>query len=922
MQPKKLDGLRTPGSKSRRSPALRTRSRYLLIRRNLLDTLAQASATRCVVLSAPAGFGKSCLLATWQRELVLASIDVAWLNIESRASGKAPLIAALLASLEAVDPSLTRDAASLAERATDDEGVERVIIALVRAMSIHRREIVLIVDNADRLLVPAERLAIQLLVDFAPSNLRFSFATRRDLPISLARLHDSLPVMHLRLDDLRFSRDETLEYLEHLAPGIGFRVADGMHRLTDGWPALLQRAAADYRRRRGVPASSMNELADPAPFASFVRADVLAGFSETEMHLIACCAVPARFNAELCVELGGDRTPLATTRALVERLASDGLAAEQSVGTAGDRWWQMHPLVRSVLVSGVSTWPSLERRRIDAAAWPFFAARGMYHDAVRHALLAGDEAAAVELANQGAAALFARGDVRRLTALVRQLPRSLVGENPVLRLWMAWVDLCEHRLEDCERSVHRLHEELVQAEPAIRYRLTLLRCLLAIRLDDSDTVKAMQPELLEAPAEIEAIAQAGRRNVLSWLHIHLGEFARAREFQLDEPVTSADGEPIIGTLFGSLVGQCLVGMSLTMEGQMRRAETIYREVLREAERRGRQCSEAAHMAALLLVEILYEQEGPAVAARFVEERLVSHDTLIPDTSLRMMTVLNRSHQAAGRTREALACLALIKSLAQRFRMDRALAFALLDQLKIHLAQNDLDSARACLQALEEAGDRHLNAKAGTLRRVHAVVERGRIRMAMHEGQLQVALTKLEAVLADSARRGEQRYVVYFSLQAAEVERRLGRTEASRLRVLAALRLGHDLGLKQTLICSHDRALALISAAGAQSDLDPLLVFYVERIQALARAEGSRESTELGAPTLASSLGHDRLTPREQQIVELLMDAMPNKKIARALGLSLDTVKWHLKNIYLKLDAHGRDTVVAQMGMARQRSATR
>ena len=57
---------------------------------------------------------------------------------------------------------------------------------------------------------------------------------------------------------------------------------------------------------------------------------------------------------------------------------------------------------------------------------------------------------------------------------------------------------------------------------------------------------------------------------------------------------------------------------------------------------------------------------------------------------------------------------------------------------------------------------------------------------------------------------------------------------------------------------------------------------------------------------------ETLSPREAEIVQMLMQAMPNKRIARALELSLDTVKWHLKNVYGKLGVSGRDEVVQRM----------
>jgi LuxR family maltose regulon positive regulatory protein len=132
-------------------------------------------------------------------------------------------------------------------------------------------------------------------------------------------------------------------------------------------------------------------------------------------------------------------------------------------------------------------------------------------------------------------------------------------------------------------------------------------------------------------------------------------------------------------------------------------------------------------------------------------------------------------------------------------------------------------------------------------------------------------------------------------------------------VCAALRLGHRLGLLQTLLGAHDNALPLIRTAASIPNLDPVLGFFIERIEAQARSQLDARA----APSLAPRFHDDRrltrlLTLREAEIAELLLQSLPNKKIALKLGLSLDTVKWHLKNIYLKLDAHGRSAVAERM----------
>ena len=96
----------------------------------------------------------------------------------------------------------------------------------------------------------------------------------------------------------------------------------------------------------------------------------------------------------------------------------------------------------------------------------------------------------------------------------------------------------------------------------------------------------------------------------------------------------------------------------------------------------------------------------------------------------------------------------------------------------------------------------------------------------------------------------------------------------------------------------------------QPELDPVLAFYVERL-CPADATGTAPSSTPAAPPAPLVL-REALSEREVDVVRLLAQAMPNKKIARALSLSPETVKWHLKNIYGELGVSGRDEAVARV----------
>lgn len=137
----------------------------------------------------------------------------------------------------------------------------------------------------------------------------------------------------------------------------------------------------------------------------------------------------------------------------------------------------------------------------------------------------------------------------------------------------------------------------------------------------------------------------------------------------------------------------------------------------------------------------------------------------------------------------------------------------------------------------------------------------------------------------------------------------GRLEEARSSAFSALHLGRRLGLVRSILDVNAQIVPLIRKLSKAEPLDPLLAFYVDRLAAASTPATLRIDTTQTAPS-------EPLSEREFEIVDLLAQALPNKKIARTLGLSPETVKWHLKNIYGKLGVSGRDEAVARMRDAR------
>jgi LuxR family maltose regulon positive regulatory protein len=502
-------------------------------RERLVKQLLDARRLRCIVLQGPAGCGKTTVMVAWRQALLPLDFDVAWLTLSPDDNELTRWLDYLLASLAKIDPDLTRDAAQLAGRGTDSEAVERTIIALVRAIAARRRELVLILDDLHLVRDTGILEALQLLLDYSPDNLHLALVSRSALPVSLARLRNQGLVLELDLRDLRFLPAESDEFVRAQIGPIERRESQLLHEVTDGWVAGLQLLCIDRKKRVGtdsMPADRSSQrvrLQDARAFADYFEREVLSRLPADEIDLLERAAACNRFSASLCAALLGRPDALPQTADLLARLERDNVFILPVEGADRELWYRLHPLLGETLRERLNRRGAAERQAVHATAWIWFRDRGLLDEAVRHAVLAGEESAAADLLEQCAQDLFAHGDLRKLIGLVRTLPLEQVQSRIQLRLWMTRSQLYARELDACAASLERLQADIPEHDARNRFAMTLLRATLAVQRDNTDEAMSILPELLQPPADADAFAIGGRNNILSWLYMHRGEFERA-----------------------------------------------------------------------------------------------------------------------------------------------------------------------------------------------------------------------------------------------------------------------------------------------------------------------------------------------------------------------------------------------------------
>ena len=885
-------------------------------RPRLVEALGEGLAGRLILVCAPAGSGKTALLADWA---LSGRRPVAWLSLDAADNDPVRFWRHTVAALDGARPGLG-ERVGLLLGPPAPASFEGLVTALINDLAAQPDggEVLLVLDDYHLIDAQPVHASLAFLLEHLPPGLHLVLASRADPPLPLARLRAGAQLAELRTADLRFSAEEAAALLrESAGADLPAAAMAALAARTEGWVAGLQLAAL-----------SLAGQADPAGFVAafsgshryvldYLAEEVLDRQQEELRTFLLETSLLERLSGGLCDAVTG-RTD---SQAMLERVEQAGLFLVPLDEVRG--WWRYHHLFADLLRARLQQQrpgrvPALHRA---AAAW--CEDHGLADDAVRHALAAGDPAWAARLVERSADAFLLRSEDATLQRWLAALPAGLASSRPRLLLARARLALLSHRVEAAEVALDAAERALASApgvadepfEPSVGRAashlanvpaaITLGRTLLAVLHGDAERAITFGRRTLAEVGEGEWLLTShanGYLGVAEWLRGQLAEAERALSSSI------AQGRAA-GQATMTAWGYQDLGRVQRAQGRLDTAVGTYRQALEDAAATSQTALPAAGIAYVGLAEVAYQRNELDAALRHVSEGIAAcrqmNFTQPMVTGLATLAWIRQAQGDAAGAREAMEDAGQtapgpgVTGLLNPVPAQRA---------RLQLAQGEVAAAARWAQQRGLGPDD----EPGYPREPEYLVL-ARVLLAQdHPGPALALLERLHAAAVSQDRAGSV-------------------IEIQALQALTLAAVGKETAAVDTLA----RALTLACLQGyvrVFADEGPPMAALLGRLVVAQRAEqAAARGVPLGclAPVLgafgerpaAPGAGRgaaavvpglvEQLTARELEVLELLAAGAPNPRIAEQLVVSLDTVKKHVSHLLGKLGAANRTAAVTR-----------
>lgn len=875
-------------------PAIRP---HLVERPRLLEKLDQAVNSKLILVTAPAGYGKTTMVASW---LAKRNKPVAWVSLDQSENDPLMFFAYVVGALQTVEPGSCRTAAALIQ-SSEPPSTEVILTYLLNDLTSMDTHCLLVLDDYHVIEDEEVHAAMTFLIENSPTNLQVLIASRHQPELPLAKLQARNQLTGLSVLDLRFSDDEAVQFVKGVM-GLELALAqiEELGSRTEGWVAGLQLAALSLQGQSGISEFVYDLSGDDRLIANFLIDEVLSRQTDQIQSFLLATSILERFSANLCNAL----LDIDNAREILSQLEEANLFLVP-LDNKGE-WYRYHHLFGEMLRN------RLERQRPDdipvllQRAMDWHAQHNSTEAAINYAL---EGQYFAEAATLIAGIALRLQDSGKRMLLINWLERLPVRFTRMYKLWVHYVLALFYysrflqALDFIQRIFGDDELEAPDGDPDQALQRFYRSVLLAtIKLHTSMNAPSVRQSLQEAVTAIPKNEFLGAG--IAWGHFGSASLLMGYVSDAQEGLERAHTFIRKRTYSVQQVFAAYQAEAMASTGALHQSSQMYQRAYQTAFTNATQEGDTFSNAAFGLGNLYYEWNDLKKA-----DELISHSVRIADRSksidrmLHCYQVLLRLRSLQGEFDDVEHSLAYAGQVALEYDnppvvVDRINAL----NARLALAKGELSGPIRWQQAFERDRQQQIDGLQEyewlTVAQIYSV-----------EGHFSEAIGLLKAAHDIAMRQGRVREVVEISATLARNYAEADQWEQALELLGQTLKLAVLEGYIRTFVDEGSLMRACLERLSNEQahQLTPDVLDYVRVLLLEFAAEESRSKTAMASPGSISI--HELLTPRELEALQLLAEGLTYSEIASHLVISENTLKFHLKNVYSKLDVRNRTEAV-------------
>jgi LuxR family transcriptional regulator, maltose regulon positive regulatory protein len=861
-----------------RPPALST---GLVLRSALNDWTARVLAVPTTVIQAPAGYGKTTLLAQFEQALRQSGRAVHWLSIVSADREPDSFLAALAASCGLSEPPRP-------------ESAERRFTRIANSLSDAKEPGCILLDDADRLsLSPSARLLYEL-IEALPAGFHVICTGRGAPELPSARERGYGRLFELGAAELSFGPADiaALFVAQGAAPPADAELERFLRR-SEGWPMIVRRESAAVAAAANGAYSLDRLTGKRHDITAFFEAEVLRNERPEMIGVLEAAAIAEQTDGTMAVALTG----LENAHALLDEACERGLFV--TALDEGRQWFRLHRLFSEALRQRLERHSPSQARELHRRAAEWYESSGGLVEAVDHAIQGGDAARAARIFDAHGEEFMETGHESAILTVASRIPASLRLRHPRLLLTMTWRLLAEWQFEKARtllaRAQARIDEMAAQGDceegelSELRHQLLHGQVMLAQFSDDLGFIERHTEGLLRSHSGNSPYVRGSLYAAL--LFAAREQFRLARIDSLE--ILARQQFEAVKSRYVTVFLEGIIAPGNLMRGRTATAIAALGDALQTALEVGGRT--LAALVALPLAEAHYDR-GDLEASLALLDAYLPHAREIgfSDQLIAGCTVRARIAMLRGERELALRVLEDSIQFARERSFEKLLLMATAERIDI------------LCRSGETAEAARLATKIGLRRAADSVMPRPRVTRA--RAALAYAWTSLARAQGRStdaikvARKwrnlteaaGAVRDALRWSVRLTVLLQRAGDETGARRELHRADAIVVATGLTQLFAEERELLAPLLIARGAAATSDPMA----------ARLAVANTPARPHKPTPAR-MPEGSLSPREIEILTLVGDGLSNAEIGQRLSLVEGSVKWHLQRIYDKIGTRRR-----------------